>query len=311
MLYSELSGPKGMTSLQPSSAAGTHKSPSVKSSSVGDGQQQEKNGGAYSISQSMEELLDRITGKNPGGYGETAGADTPGNADLQRAQNAQRMMQTALEMAKAASKGIDTLKSTLSDALGKLGVPNNRIEDVVSGFGDHLQSKLADVDFSAMALDMQSARSQWSIESRGIELTVNDGDRTLSISFAKSTLDFRKDEQSLQASIGQGGGTLLGVSQSTTQVNAKATGMIVRAEGFSQEEIQGILEKLNGMAGSGNGESGSAGGVVVLTPQKTDKNGIMHLTLDLAAVLDSPSPTANSTVEAPTSSAQKRLDVTA
>ncbi|WP_207461759.1 hypothetical protein [Azospirillum sp. SYSU D00513] len=324
MLYSEVSGAKVLTSAPKTAPAASPKAPAAPaaapssstsggSSAAVAGKDEKKGGGAYSISDSMEKLLDRMTGKNPGGFGEAAGSavdgGSAGNTGLQRAQEAQRVMETALQMAKAAAKGIDSLKSTLGDVLGKLGMPSDRVEDAVGGFGDHLKSKLAEMDFSSMAMDMQQARSMWSIESRGIELKIEDGDRTLSISFAKSTLDFRKEEQSLQASFGQGGDFAFGMSQTTTQVNAKATGIIVRGGGFSDEEIAGILEKLNGMA-SGGGTAGGAGGAAALTPQKTDKNGIMHLTLDLGALVQPPAASAPA-APAPAAGSSKLLDVSA
>jgi hypothetical protein len=126
---------------------------------------------------------------------------------------------------------------------------------------------------------MQATQSQWSIESHGIDLEIQDGDRSVKISFAKSTLDFRRDDQRLQASLGKGGDMALSATGMTTTATGKSTGMIVRSEGFSEDEIKDILGKLNDMAAKGGGDGMK--GLAVLKPT-TSKDGVTHLTLDLS-----------------------------
>ena len=332
MYYAELSGPTGTPTVL-SSAAGTG---AVKKTgdTKDDGKSTEakdktdvktvplSSTPAYTISESMETLLDSMSGQGAkdaaknAGAGSTSGGGT--SKSLDRAKEAQGLMQSALDHGKGLaglfSDAIDTMKQGLGDVLGALGVPQNRIDDATAGFGDTMKSKLGDLDFSSMAVDMQSARSQWSIESHGIELTIEDGDRKVQISFAKSTLDFRKDEARLQATLGKGGDGTAGLTTSTTTATGKSTGMIVRAEGFSEDEIKNILGKLNGMAAKSGG-NGMAG-LAMLKPT-TGKDGVTHLNLDLSVPVPGLTDGATgsggtaTTAAAPADAKPQSVDVTA
>jgi hypothetical protein len=297
MYYSELSGPNGTTTTALQQAAAkksTEGKPAEgKSASTPETAKAgaKTDSPAYTISQSMESLLDNLSGKKPAG-GADAGAggiagdssNTGAQAMAARAKEAQQIMQSALDQGKGLagifSKAIDGLKSDLGNLLGGLGMPEDKINDVLGGYGDHLKDKLKDLDFSQLTMDMSEARSAWNIESQGIELTIQDGDKSVRISFAKSTLDFRREDQSLQATLNKDGSGSIGYEQATTKVTGKATGMIVRAEGFTDEEIKGVLEKLNGLA-----EKGGMSGLGVLKPTKS-ADGVMHLNLDLSQPIE-------------------------
>jgi len=285
MYYAELSGPTGKTNvLSNAVATGTAKKTSAetksdaKATDVTEKIGNLTNSPAYTISESMESLLDSLSGQGAKDAAKNAGGGGTGKS-LDRAKEAQGLMQSALDHGKDLSgmfgSAIDTMKQGLGDILGALGVPKNRIDDATAGFGDAMKSKLADMDFSGMAMDMQTAKSQWSIESHGVELSIQDGDRKVQISFAKSTLDFRKDEARLQAGGGQG----MGFSASTTTATGKSTGMIIRADGFSEDEIKNILGKLNDMASKAGGDG--LKGLAVLKPT-TGKDGVTHLNLDMS-----------------------------
>ncbi|PWC85353.1 hypothetical protein TSH100_15630 [Azospirillum sp. TSH100] len=295
MYYAELSGPNGKPSVLStavqngsSKTAGTAKDALTKSDAKPvDGDKADKKGQspAYTISQSMESLLDSMTGKAAAQAAGGGSALATGNNSLDRAKQAQSLMQSALDHGKDLAgmfgKGIDSLKQGLGDVLGALGVPQNRIDDAVNGFGDGLKSKLDGMNLSDLSVDMQATQSQWSIESHGIDLEIQDGDRSVKISFAKSTLDFRRDDQRLQASLGKGGDMALSATGMTTTATGKSTGMIVRSEGFSEDEIKDILGKLNDMAAKGGGGDGMKG-LAVLKPT-TSKDGVTKLTLDLSS----------------------------
>lgn len=302
MYYTEMSGPTGTASTLLQQTGATSKKPadSKAATTPKAGATPEKaQSPAYTISQSMETLLDNLSGKKDagaagnsadgaagGGTGAAASALANGNASSDmaaRAKQAQQFMQTALEQAKSGTglfgKAIDSMKKDLGSVLGSFGVSDDDAKGIIGAFGDHVNDKLKSMDFSQLAVDMQQSKSQWSIESRGMELTIQDGDRSVRISFAKSTLDFRREDQSMQASLAGNGGFSFGMQQATTTATGKATGMIVRADGFSDEEIKGILEKVNGMANK-NATDGM-NGLGVLKPT-TSANGITHLTLDLS-----------------------------
>lgn len=292
MYYAELSGPNGKPSVLSttvqngsSKTAGTTKDALAKSDAKPVEGDKKSQSPAYTISQSMESLLDSMTGK--GGAKAAGGGSLAGGSGVDRAKQAQSLMQSALDhgndLAGMFGKGIDSLKQGLGDALSVLGVPQNRIDDAVKGFGEGLKSKLDGMNLSDLSVDMQATQSQWSIESHGIELEIQDGDRNVKISFAKSTLDFRRDDQRLQASLGKGGDTALSATGMTTTATGKSTGMIVRSNGFSDDEIKDILGKLNDMASKSGGDGMK--GLAVLKPN-TSKNGVTHLTLDLSAPVE-------------------------
>lgn len=291
MYYAELSGPNGKPSVLStavqngsSKTAGTAKDGLAKSDAKPVDGDKKSQSPAYTISQSMESLLDSMTGKGGAQAAGGGGGLASANSGVDRAKQAQSLMQSALDHGKGLAgmfgKGIDALKQGLGDTLSALGVPQNRIDDAVKGFGDGLKSKLDGMNLSDLSVDMQATQSQWSIESHGIDLEIQDGDRSVKISFAKSTLDFRRDDQRLQASLGKGGDMALSATGMTTTATGKSTGMIVRSEGFSEDEIKDILGKLNDMAAKNGGGDGMKG-LAVLKPT-TSKDGVTHLTLDLS-----------------------------
>ncbi|CAO3414522.1 hypothetical protein [Azospirillum endophyticum] len=323
MYYAELSGPNGKPSVLStavqngsSKTAGTAKDALAKSDAKSVEGDKKSQSPAYTISQSMESLLDSMTGK---GGAQAAGGALAGGSGVDRAKQAQSLMQSALDHGKDLAgmfgKGVDALKQGLGDALSVLGVPQNRIDDAVKGFGDGLKSKLDGMNLSDLSVDMQATQSQWSIESHGIELEIQDGDRSVKISFAKSTLDFRRDDQRLQASLGKGGDMALSATGMTTTATGKSTGMIVRSDGFSDDEIKDILGKLNDMASKSGGDGMK--GLAVLKPS-TSKNGVTHLTLDLSAPVEGLSAgkadaasTATSTAATGAAAKQQSVDLTA
>lgn len=268
---------------------------------------------AYTISQSMESLLDAMSGKAPAkaqdnssgtATDSSGGGSSSSTSSTKRTSDSQRAIQAAADQGKQVAsllnKAVGTFKSDLSSMLSGLGMSDNKVKDAMGSFDDAMKSKMANMDFSNMAVDMQTARSQWSIESRGIELKIKDGDREVSISFAKSTLDFRKDEQSASAMFGANGDMTKGMfSQTTTTATAKATGIIVRgAENFSSDEMKNILGKLTDMASKGGGMKGLA----TLSPS-TDSKGVMHLNVDLSVPVDGLSSGSSTAAAASTGAA--------
>lgn len=264
------------------------------------------------ISKSMEKLLDGFTGA---GKKSAAGGGSSGftSAALDRARQAQQVMQ-GLAGAKSAfadslGKALDSLKGTLGNTLSQFGMPKDKIATAVDGFGKDLQDKMKSFDFSELAVDYQQSQSQFTIESHGIDLIIQDGDRELKISYAKSTLEFQRDDVSLQAQFGQGGQGAVQLGASTLTADGKAEGMIINAKGFTAEEVEAVLSQLNELQSGGGGAAGGAsGGLAVLTPEKK-QNGILRLKLDLSAVL--PAASASAGAAAANSTNAKTVDLTA
>ncbi|MGQ9367201.1 hypothetical protein [Azospirillum sp. A39] len=289
MQASDLMAPKAPTTtivVPPSVLSTTEKKPAADSTTeTSDDKKSGKTAGklktvedpAFTISESMEKLLDGLTGGT---------TDIQNDPAVLRAQQAERMMRGIQQMSRAVTeattRALDMIKGDLGRTLGGFGMPADRINDVLGAFDSHLQDKLKGLDFGGVSLDITQSSTQMTLESRGIDLVIEDGDRKMSISFAKSTLQFAQDDQRLQAELGKDGSFSFAFGQNSVTANAKATGMIVKADGFSAEEIEGVLEKLNGMLDTGalSGMNGTA----VIRPEKTS-DGILKLKLDLSVVL--------------------------
>lgn len=271
------------------------------------------------ISKSMEKLLDGFTGagqKTPSnddgavggdsGSGANAGANAGAGAGgfssaaLDRAREGKKIMDGLAnfqdEFANNLGKALNALKGSLGDTLGQFGMSQDDIESVLTGFSKDAEEKIKSFDFAELSVDYQKSSTQFSIESHGIDLIVKDGDRELKVSYAKSTLDLRREDESLQAQVAQGGDSMIRVGASSTTADGKAEGMIINAKGFSADEVEAVLDQLNKMSSGKAG--GSSGGLAVLTPEKK-ADGILKLQLDLSAIL----PSASSSAAAATSAA--------
>ncbi|HEY0836907.1 MAG TPA: hypothetical protein VGE72_23555 [Azospirillum sp.] len=227
---------------------------------------------AYKLSQSVESLLDGMNGKK---------AADPA---LARAREAERIMAGVQAMSKAiseaTSKAMDLIKGDMGKVLGGFGMSDDDVNAILGGFGKHMEDQFKKFDFNKVALDVQQSSMNMTLESRGMELVIEDGDRSVRISYGKSELHMEMDDQRLQASLDKSGNFEFSHDRSSTTVDGKATGMIVKANGFSDEEIQGIVDKLNGMMEKGGGMSGLA----AFKPEK-GADGVTRMTVDLSVAL--------------------------
>ena len=265
----------------------------------------------------MENLLDKFTGAGkkkadaakpeaPGAPPSSAPANgaAPETAKggfssdaLDRAREAESIMNRVANNKDAFAEGLGRALKGLQGAFGgameQLGASKDQIDSVLKDFSDDLLQKVKATDFSELAVDYQSSSTQFSIETGGIDLIVQDGDRQLKISYAKSTLDLRREDESLQAQVGKDGESMVRVGQSSTTADGKAEGMLINAKGFSSEEVESILSRLNEMSpsSSSGGGVGVSGGLAVLTPEKRT-DGTLKLKLDLSAILPPASETA-------------------
>lgn len=240
------------------------------------------------ISKSMESLLDTFTGAAQKKAQQNGGSPGKGgfqSASLDRAREAENIMNkvatTRDAFAESLGKALKGLEGSLGGVLEMLGAPKDQIDGALKDFSKDLLQKSKSIDFSQIAVDYQSSATQFTIESSGIDLIVQDGDRQLKISYAKSTLDLRRQDESLQAQVSANGDGMVRVGQSTTTADGKAEGMIINAKGFSAEEVEQILGKLNEMSDKSGVKSG---GLAVATPEKR-QDGTMKLKLDLSAIL--------------------------
>ena len=248
-----------------------------------------------SIADSMESLLDRLTGKaRPESAGDESGRSAgnsqapavSGNEDprVAQARIARKFMETALQQARDGTgpigKAITGLKDNLSSMLKGLGMGDDDLKKTMIDFGDMVQDRLKTKDFTDLAVQMSASQSSWTIDTAGIDLTITDGDRKLTVSFAKSTLDFNKVE--VGASAGPNGS---GASFGITHATGKATGMIVKSEGFSEDEIASIVSNLSSKAEAGGVSGLTDSGRIQTT---TNSGGALQLSLNLSELLPLP-----------------------
>jgi hypothetical protein len=284
------------------------------------------------ISKSMENLLDKFTGagkKKADAAKPEAPASTPANASeagngaaksgfssdaLDRAREAESIMNRVANNKDAFAEGLGRALKGLQGAFGgameQLGASKDQIDSVLKDFSDDLLQKVKTTDFSELAVDYQSSSTQFSIETGGIDLIVQDGDRQLKISYAKSTLDLRREDESLQAQVSKNGDSMVRVGQSSTTADGKAEGMLINAKGFSSDEVESILSRLNEMSPSSGAGGGVSGGLAVLTPEKR-ADGTLKLKLDLSAILPPASETAAGAATASAAKAGSSLNITA
>lgn len=277
------------------------------------------------LSKSMEKLLDSFTGGRPATLGaddaprpDSGGSTSAGqykSAALDRAREAEaimsRVQQAGADFAKGLGKALDGIADTLGKTLGQLGMSSDDVNSLLSGFKDDLAGKSKELldtlsqspDFGQMSLDYQSTSTQFTIETSGIDLVVQDGDRKMVVSYAKSTLDLKRQDESVQVQAGANDNGSVAVSATSTAAQGKAEGMIVNAKGFSAEEVQQVLDRLNEMRSEG-------GASAKLTPEKR-ADGTMKLKLDLSAILPPPDKDAGgATTAAPAASpTSSRLNI--
>lgn len=275
------------------------------------------------ISKSMEKLLDGFTGTPHPESAAADGADDAGgaasgdsassgaasgnsssssaSADLARARQGLTIMNQVAAASNAfadqLSKGLDNLKSGFGSLLSSLGAPSDQVQSAMDAFGKDLAEKAKSIDFSDLAVGASQSSTQFTIESHGIDLVVQDGDRQLKISYAKSTLDLHRQDTSLQAQVSANGDASVAVGASTLDGAGKAEGLIINAKGFSPDEVQQVLDTLNSRS-AGHDALGSKGSLAVLTPDKK-ADGILTLKLDLSSILPSAGGDAAATATPP------------
>lgn len=258
-----------------------------------------------SIGKSMEGLLDNVSGvaarnKQKSSTDDATDGGSKGggqggfsSAALDRAKEAESIMSRLASardsFAEGLGRALKGLEESFGGALDLLGAPKDQIDSAKKDFSSMLQDKTKGIDFSQLAVDYQSSSTQFSIETHGIDVVVQDGDRELKISYAKSTLDLRREDESLQAQIGKGGDAMVNVGQSTTTADGKSEGMIINAKGFSADEVEKIVGRLNELSSGGGGSKG--GGAAMITPEKR-ADGTLKLKLDLASFMPPASDTS-------------------
>lgn len=246
---------------------------------------------AFMLSASLEDLTKPLRGL-------ADGAGTNAQAGVAQADDALSQLDGLKEYNDAFADQLDQVMETMGKDLGRMlkafGMDDDKIDEAVKGFTGKFDDKERKAAFNGM--DQPSGAAQpvavsnaeqrtmtgVSVEAANIDLTLEQGGKTLSISFDRTKLSMARTSDSAYA-VTDGKTAISGAERSTTALNAQSEGLTIKADGFSKDELDKIMGALQkSMTGAPNGLQGGA----ILTPQNAPKDGEpLRLSLDLKGVL--------------------------
>lgn len=248
---------------------------------------------AFLLSASLEDLTRPLRGM-------ADGASDAAKGGVEQADGALDQMSGLLEYNDAFAEQLDQVMDAMGRDLGRMlkvfGMEDDEIDEAVKGFKgrfdeDDTRKAIHDANTMpdgaqpvAVANSESHERIGVSLEVRNVDLTLEQGGKKLTISFDRSTLAMARTSESAFA-VTDGKTAVSGAERSTGSLKASSEGLTVQADGFSEEELAGIMKSLQGaMTGQPEGLEGQA----TLKPQAAPKAGEpMHVSLDLKGLLTS------------------------
>ncbi len=241
---------------------------------------------AFLLSASLEDLTKPLRGLADG-----AGANA--QAGVAQADDALSQLDGMKEYNDAFADQLDQVMQTMGKDLGRMlkafGMDDDKIDEAVKGFTGKFDDKERKAAFNGMdqpSVAVSNAEQHTmtgvSVEAANIDLTLEQGGKTLSISFDRTKLSMARTSDSAYA-VTDGKTAISGAERSTTALNAQSEGLTIKADGFSKDELDKIMGALQkSMSSAPSGLEGSA----TLTPKGAPKDGEpLHLSLDLKGVL--------------------------
>lgn len=244
---------------------------------------------AFLLSANLEDLTKSLRGMADGA-GEAA------QAGVAQADGALGQLDGLKEYNDAFADQLDQVMSAMGEDLGRMlkafGLDDDKVDEAVKGFTGRFDEQDRKAAFAAMdsgdaqpiavANAENHERTGVSVEAANIDLTLEQGGKTLSISFDRTKLAMARTADSAFA-VTDGKTAISGAERSTTTLNAQSEGLTIKADGFSKDELDKIMGALQkGMPSAPDGLTGSA----TLTPKTAPKDGeALHLSLDLKGVL--------------------------
>ncbi len=244
---------------------------------------------AFLLSAGLEDLTKPLRGL-------ADGAGAAAQAGVAQADGALSQLDGLKAYNDAFADQLDQVMSAMGEDLGRMlkafGLDDDKIDEAVKGF----TGKFNEQDRKAAFADMNSGAGQpvavanaeshertgVAVEATNIDLVLEQGGKTLSISFDRTTLAMARTTDSAFA-VTDGKTAISGAERSATALNAQSEGLTIKADGFSKDELDKIMGALQkSMTSAPDGLTGSA----TLTPQNAPKDGEpLRLTLDLKGVL--------------------------
>ncbi|HYD69779.1 hypothetical protein [Azospirillum sp.] len=238
---------------------------------------------AFLLSANLQDLTQRLRGLSDGASdGAKKGVD---DADAALAQM-QGVAAFTEEFGKQLDSVMDAMGRDLERTLKALGFGDEDAGKAVKGFkgrfgDDERKAALAEARprLLAAASEEREAASV-AVEVRNIELTIQQGDKSLSISFDSASLSLRHSRES--ASFATDGRSAAYTRESeAAALDVRQTGLTVKADGFTDEELEGVLGALGNVMASDD-PAAAFEGLATVTPKDKPKDGSpLGLSLDL------------------------------
>lgn len=248
---------------------------------------------AFLLSANLQDSTGRLRGL-------AEGASDGAKDGVARADEALDQLSGVLEYTGAFAEQLDGVMEAMGRDLGRMltafGLGDEEVGEAVRGFTDRFgkdeRRKAAAeankaVPAEAYAVSRHAESTAVAVEVSNIELTLEQGGKTLTLSFERSSLSLSHSSESAYAA-GDGRSSVMGVEQSAASLSARSESFTLKADGFSAEELDGIMKSLQGaMTGAPQGLEGGLEGQAALTPRKGAEGEPLRLSLDLKGLLTS------------------------
>lgn len=242
--------------------------------------QKETSNPAFLLSASLEQLTGHLRGMSEGA------------SDM--AKDAVARSDEALGAMKEAEDFTDEFAAQLESALGAMAEDFDRTLKAF-GMGDEERAEALDGFRTAFGKDAQAGAiaayreeeresTSVAVEVRNIELTIQQGDKTLSISFDSASLSLSSMRERSAMAVGPGGAAMES-ERSATRIDAMSRGLTVQADGFSEEELEGLMGTLNKVMSSKDPAAAFEGLATLKPGDKPKEGGPLALSLDLMGAL--------------------------
>ncbi|MBP2315237.1 hypothetical protein [Azospirillum soli] len=240
---------------------------------------------AFLLSANLQDLTGRLRDL-------TEGASDAAKNGVAQADDALGRMQGILDYTDEFAEQLDGVMQAMGRDLGRMlkafGMGDEETDEAVKGFTDRFgkdeRQKAAHEAPPAAELSQHRESSAVSVEATNIELTLEQGGKTLTLTFDRTSLSMAHTSETVQAAT-DGRSSVFGMERSAATLNARSESFTLQADGFSVEELDGIMKSLQGaMTKPSEGLEGQA----TLKPLNAPKDGeALHLSLDLKGLLTS------------------------
>ncbi len=251
-----------------------------------------KDGPAFLLSANLEDLTGRLKDMSKGASGNA-------KAGVAQAEEGLAKLEGILEYSEEFAKQLDGVMRAFERDLGRmlqgLGVDEKEIEEALGGFRDRFgeDARREAVDRfnennppqTVAAASSERSATSLSVEVRSIEMTIQHGDKSLTIKYDSASLSLNHASERVSVAT-DGRGLVAGAESSALSLNASSRGLSIEAEGFSAEELKGIAEGLNGLFAEKNPEKALQSLVTVKPLAAGEGTGKGTLSVDLAGFLD-------------------------